>query len=46
MVIGHTPLTQSLYGKYVIEEYSKSYSVNVRTRAGAYGTHLVVTNYK
>lgn len=46
MVIGKTPLTQGLYGKYIVEEYGKSYSVNVRTRAGAHGTHLVVTNYK
>lgn len=45
MVIGKTPLTQSLYGKYIMEEYGKSYSVNVKTRAGARGTHLVVANY-
>lgn len=45
MVIGKTPLTQNLYAKHIMEEYNKSYSVNVRTRAGSRGTHLVVANY-
>lgn len=45
MVIGKTPLTQNLYAKHIVEEYDKSYSVNVRTRAGSRGTHLVVANY-
>ena len=45
LVIGKTPLTEELYGKYVVEEYDKSYSVNIRNRFKADAKHIIVTNY-
>lgn len=30
MVIGRTPLTEELYGDMIVDEYAKSYSVNIR----------------
>lgn len=45
LVIGKTPLTQELYGKYIIEEYDKSYAVNIRNRFKADAKHIIVTNY-
>ena len=45
MVIGHTPLTEELYGDLVKAEYSKNYAVNIRNRFRAQATHYVVTNY-
>lgn len=45
MVIGKTPLTEELYGKYVAEEYHKSYSVNIRNRFNSEKMHLIVKNY-
>jgi DNA adenine methylase len=32
MVIGRTPLTERLYGDYIVDEYEKVYSVNIRNR--------------
>lgn len=32
MVIGKTPLTEELYGKYIFDEYYKNYSVNIKNR--------------
>ena len=32
MIIGHTPLTEELYGDLVKAEYAKDYSVNIRNR--------------
>lgn len=46
MVIGHTPLTEELYGDLVKFEYSKDYSVNIRNRFHSQGTHYIVTNYE
>lgn len=46
MVIGKTPLTMELYGKYVVEEYEKKYAVNIRNRFKAEAKHIVVANYK
>lgn len=46
MIIGRTPLTEQLYGKYIIEEYKKNYAVNIRNRFKATSTHIVVANYK
>lgn len=46
MIIGHTPLTEELYGDLVKFEYSKNYSVNIRNRFHSQATHYVVTNYK
>lgn len=45
MVIGATPLTRELYGKNIIAEYRKNYSVNIRNRFQAGAVHLVITNY-
>jgi len=45
LVIGKTPLTEELYGKYIIEEYDKSYAVNIRNRFKAGAKHIIVTNY-
>lgn len=45
MVIGKTPLTEGLYRGFVVDEYAKSYAVNIRNRFRAAATHLVVANY-
>jgi len=45
MVIGKTPLTETLYREYVAEEYGKSYSVNIRNRFKAEAKHLLIKNY-
>lgn len=46
MVIGRTPLTEELYEKNIVEEYEKSYAVNIRNRFKAGAMHIVVANYK
>jgi DNA adenine methylase len=45
MVIGKTPLTEELYGKFIKDEYFKNYSVNIRNRFKNEAKHIVVTNY-
>lgn len=45
LVIGKTPLTENLYGRYIIEEYDKSYAVNIRNRFKTDAKHIIVTNY-
>lgn len=45
LVIGKTALTEELYGKYIIEEYDKSYAVNIKNRFKADAKHIIVTNY-
>ncbi len=45
MVIGRTPLTEELYGDYVIDEYEKAYAVNIRNRFKSAATHIIVANY-
>ena len=45
LVIGKTALTEELYGKYIVEEYDKSYDVNIRNRFKADAKHIIVTNY-
>ena len=45
MIIGKTELTEELYREYIIDEYYKSYSVNIRNRFSAEAKHIVVTNY-
>lgn len=44
LVIGSTPLTESLYGTHVVSRYSKSYAVNIRNRFKANSEHILVTN--
>ncbi len=46
MIIGHTPLTEELYGDLVKAEYAKDYAVNIRNRFHSQATHYVVTNYE
>ena len=46
MIIGHTPLTEELYGDLVKAEYAKDYSVNIRNRFHSQATHYVITNYE
>lgn len=46
MVIGRTPLTEELYGRFVVDEYEKNYAVNIRNRFKAAANHIVVANYK
>lgn len=45
LVIGKTPLTEELYGAHIVEEYEKSYAVNIRNRFKADAKHIIVTNY-
>ncbi len=45
MVIGRTPLTEKLYGDMIVEEYGKSYTVNIRNRFKAEASHILVSNY-
>lgn len=46
LVIGRTPLTEKLYGDMIVDEYDKSYAVNIRNRFKAAATHILVTNFK
>ncbi len=46
MVIGRTDLTTELYDDLVVDEYGKSYSVNIRNRFKSVATHIVVCNYE
>lgn len=45
MVIGRTALTEELYGDMIVDEYAKSYSVNIRNRFHSEASHILVTNY-
>ena len=45
MVIGRTPLTEKLYGDMLVDEYGKSYAVNIRNRFKSSATHILVSNY-
>lgn len=45
MVIGKTPLTEELYGKYIYDEYYKNYAVNIRNRFKNDKMHIIVKNY-
>lgn len=45
LVIGKTPLTEELYHEFIVEEYDKSYAVNIRNRFKADAKHIIVTNY-
>lgn len=46
MVIGRTPMTEELYKKYIVDEYEKCYSVNIRNRFKSAAKHIVVANYR
>ena len=45
MVIGKTQLTKDLYRGYIVEEYEKSYAVNIRNRFKSDAKHLIIINY-
>lgn len=45
IVISRTPLIEELYHGYIVDEYAKSYAVNIRNRFKSEATHLVITNY-
>ena len=45
MVIGRTPLTEKLYGDMIVDEYGKSYAVNIRNRFKSSATHILISNY-
>lgn len=46
LVIGRTPLTERLYGDMIIDEYAKSYAVNIRNRFKSAANHILIANYK
>jgi DNA adenine methylase len=45
MVIGKTSLTEKLYNDMIVDEYGKSYSVNIRNRFKSSATHILISNY-
>lgn len=46
MVIGRTPLIEELYGNDIVDEYDKSYAVNIRNRFKSAAKHVIVMNYR
>ena len=38
-------LTEKLYGNMIINEYAKTYSVNIRNRFKSAATHVLIANY-
>ena len=46
MVIARTPLIEELYGKDIVDEYDKSYAVNIRNRFKSEAKHAIVMNYR
>ena len=45
LVIGKTPLTDELYHDMIVDEYAKSYAVNIKNRFKAGANHILVTNF-
>lgn len=45
MVIAKTPLTEELYRNFIIDEYGKIYSVNIRNRFKNEAKHIIIKNY-
>ncbi|MFC2152792.1 DNA adenine methylase [Bacteroidota bacterium] len=45
MVIGRTPLTEKLYSDMIVDEYGKSYAVNIRNRFKSAAKHILISNY-
>jgi DNA adenine methylase len=46
LVIGRTRLTEKLYKDMIIDEYAKTYSVNIRNRFKSLATHILISNYE
>lgn len=45
MIIGKTPFIEKLYKGYIIDEYDKQYSINIKNRFLNDAKHLVISNY-
>lgn len=45
MVIGRTPFIEKLYGDMIVDEYGKSYAVNIRNRFKSEASHILISNY-
>ncbi len=45
MVIGRTPFIEKLYGNMIVDEYGKSYAVNIRNRFKSEASHILISNY-
>jgi DNA adenine methylase len=45
MVIGRTTLSEKLYGDMIVDEYGKSYAVNIRNRFKSEASHILISNY-
>lgn len=45
LVIGKTKLTARLYEGMIVDEYGKSYAVNIRNRFKSKASHILVSNY-
>jgi DNA adenine methylase len=45
LVIGRTSLTEKLYGDMIVDEYAKTYSVNIRNRFKSAANHILAANY-
>ncbi len=45
MVIGRTPLIEELYSDLIVDEYRKSYAVNIRNRFKSSANHILISNY-
>ena len=45
MVIGKTLLTEKLYKDMIVDEYGKSYAVNIRNRFKSAANHILISNY-
>jgi DNA adenine methylase len=45
MVIGRTPLTEKLYNHLIVDEYGKTYAVNIRNRFKSSASHILISNY-
>lgn len=45
MVIGRTKLTEKLYEDLIVDEYEKSYAVNIRNRFKSEANHILISNY-
>jgi DNA adenine methylase len=45
MVIGRTSLTEKLYSDMIVDEYGKTYAVNIRNRFKSEASHILISNY-
>lgn len=45
MVVSRTPLTEKLYEELIVDEYGKSYAVNIRNRFKSVANHIIISNF-